>query len=157
MNDIDDLFITEIKSLKKNNKSKKKKNSNTSNSTARKNITKHKKKKNKRDKIKSVCDKERHVAPPPKKIYKGRRKIEIEYIPDKTRRCTTRSKRMVGLMKKARELHVLTNDNVFLYVMPTEGNVSRIRSFIGGDLNLLHLHVKKDIKELRKKNKSSKK
>jgi len=44
----------------------------------------------------------------------GRRKINIEFIQDKSRRHITFSKRKAGIMKKAYELSTLTGTQVLL-------------------------------------------
>ncbi|KAK4509414.1 Ubiquitin-conjugating enzyme E2 1 [Mucor velutinosus] len=53
----------------------------------------------------------------------GRRKIEIEYIEDKSRRHITFSKRKAGIMKKAYELSTLTGTQVLLLVVSETGLV----------------------------------
>jgi len=60
---------------------------------------------------------------PKKKKRGGRRKINIEYIPDKNRRHITFSKRKGGLMKKAYELSTLTGTQVILLVASETGHV----------------------------------
>lgn len=47
----------------------------------------------------------------------GRRKINIEFIQDKSRRHITFSKRKAGIMKKAYELSTLTGTQVLLLGM----------------------------------------
>mmetsp|Transcript_11185 Transcript_11185/g.19086 ORF Transcript_11185/g.19086 Transcript_11185/m.19086 type:complete len:149 (-) Transcript_11185:134-580(-) len=59
---------------------------------------------------------------PPKKRG-GRRKIKIEFIPDKSRRQITFSKRKAGLMKKAYELTTLTGTQALLLVASETGHV----------------------------------
>lgn len=59
--------------------------------------------------------------PPQKK--KGRRKIEIAFIEDKSRRHITFSKRKSGIMKKAYELATLTGTQVLLLVASETGHV----------------------------------
>ncbi|SCW03919.1 LAFE_0H01926g1_1 [Lachancea fermentati] len=59
-------------------------------------------------------------APQPQK---ERRKIEIKFIQDKTRRHITFSKRKHGIMKKAYELSVLTGTQVLLLVVSETGLV----------------------------------
>eukprot|EP01125_Pyxidicula_operculata_P001015 TRINITY_DN108_c3_g1_i1.p1 TRINITY_DN108_c3_g1~~TRINITY_DN108_c3_g1_i1.p1 ORF type:complete len:272 (-),score=64.85 TRINITY_DN108_c3_g1_i1:305-1120(-) len=54
---------------------------------------------------------------------RGRRKIKIEYIKDKSRRHITFSKRKAGIMKKAYELAVLTGTQVLLLVASETGHV----------------------------------
>lgn len=54
---------------------------------------------------------------------KGRRKIEIKYIEDKTRRQITFSKRKAGLMKKAYELSTLTGTQILVLVTSETGHV----------------------------------
>jgi len=58
---------------------------------------------------------------PPKKA--GRRKINIEFIEDKSRRHITFSKRKAGIMKKAYELSTLTGTQVLLLVASETGHV----------------------------------
>lgn len=53
----------------------------------------------------------------------GRRKIEIRYIDDKSRRHITFSKRKAGIMKKAYELSTLTGTQVLLLVASETGHV----------------------------------
>lgn len=53
----------------------------------------------------------------------GRRKIEIRYIDDKSRRHITFSKRKAGIMKKAYELSTLTGTQVLLLVASQTGHV----------------------------------
>ena len=53
----------------------------------------------------------------------GRRKIKIEFIPDKSRRQITFSKRKAGLMKKAYELTTLTGTQALLLVASETGHV----------------------------------
>ncbi|KAJ1918160.1 transcription factor of the MADS box [Mycoemilia scoparia] len=53
----------------------------------------------------------------------GRRKINIEYIEDKSRRHITFSKRKTGIMKKAFELSTLTGTQVLLIVVSETGLV----------------------------------
>lgn len=54
---------------------------------------------------------------------KERRKIEIKFIQDKSRRHITFSKRKAGIMKKAYELSVLTGTQVLLLVVSETGLV----------------------------------
>mmetsp|Transcript_2586 Transcript_2586/g.2892 ORF Transcript_2586/g.2892 Transcript_2586/m.2892 type:complete len:118 (-) Transcript_2586:99-452(-) len=54
---------------------------------------------------------------------KGRRKIEITFIEDKSRRHITFSKRKAGIMKKAYELATLTGTQVLLLVASETGHV----------------------------------
>eukprot|EP01137_Pigoraptor_chileana_P022089 Opistho-2@86609 len=54
---------------------------------------------------------------------KGRRKINIEFIDDKSRRHITFSKRKAGIMKKAYELSTLTGTQVLLLVASETGHV----------------------------------
>lgn len=54
---------------------------------------------------------------------KGRRKIRIEYIDDKSKRQITFSKRKSGLMKKAYELTTLTGTQALLLVASETGHV----------------------------------
>ncbi|KAH3767125.1 solute carrier family 35 member F6 [Pelomyxa schiedti] len=58
---------------------------------------------------------------PQKKL--GRRKINIEFIEDKSRRHITFSKRKAGIMKKAYELSTLTGTQVLLLVASETGHV----------------------------------
>jgi len=53
----------------------------------------------------------------------GRRKIQIEFIEDKSRRHITFSKRKAGIMKKAYELSTLTGTQVLLLVASETGHV----------------------------------
>jgi len=53
----------------------------------------------------------------------GRRKIQIEFIENKSRRHVTFSKRKAGLIKKAYELSTLTGTQVLLLVASETGNV----------------------------------
>lgn len=53
----------------------------------------------------------------------GRRKIQIEYIKEKSRRHITFSKRKAGIMKKAYELSTLTGTQVLLLVASETGHV----------------------------------
>jgi len=53
----------------------------------------------------------------------GRRKINIEFIEDKSRRHITFSKRKAGIMKKAYELSALTGTQVLLLVASETGHV----------------------------------
>ncbi|OBA20677.1 SRF-TF-domain-containing protein [Metschnikowia bicuspidata var. bicuspidata NRRL YB-4993] len=57
------------------------------------------------------------------KQQKERRKIEIKFIQDKSRRHITFSKRKAGIMKKAYELSVLTGTQVLLLVVSETGLV----------------------------------
>lgn len=57
------------------------------------------------------------------KAQKERRKIEIKFIQDKSRRHITFSKRKAGIMKKAYELSVLTGTQVLLLVVSETGLV----------------------------------
>lgn len=59
----------------------------------------------------------------PKKKKGGRRKIDIEYIPDKNRRHITFSKRKGGLMKKAYELSTLTGTQMIVICASETGHV----------------------------------
>ncbi|CDS08761.1 Putative MADS box transcription factor Mcm1 [Lichtheimia ramosa] len=59
----------------------------------------------------------------PSKRSGGRRKINIEYIQDKSKRHITFSKRKAGLMKKAYELSTLTGTQVLLLVVSETGLV----------------------------------
>lgn len=54
---------------------------------------------------------------------KGRRKIDIKFIEDKTRRQITFSKRKAGLMKKAYELSTLTGTQILVLVTSETGHV----------------------------------
>jgi hypothetical protein len=62
-------------------------------------------------------------SPKPRKVRKGRRKIAIEFIEDKSRRHITFSKRKTGIMKKAYELATLTGTQVLLLVASETGHV----------------------------------
>ncbi|KAL4984403.1 SRF-type transcription factor (DNA-binding and dimerization domain)-domain-containing protein [Aspergillus falconensis] len=57
------------------------------------------------------------------KTGRERRKIEIKFIQDKSRRHITFSKRKAGIMKKAYELSVLTGTQVLLLVVSETGLV----------------------------------
>lgn len=57
------------------------------------------------------------------KVSRERRKIEIKFIEDKSRRHITFSKRKAGIMKKAYELSVLTGTQVLLLVVSETGLV----------------------------------
>mmetsp|Transcript_25956 Transcript_25956/g.28861 ORF Transcript_25956/g.28861 Transcript_25956/m.28861 type:complete len:250 (+) Transcript_25956:63-812(+) len=57
------------------------------------------------------------------KKKKGRRKIEIAFIEEKSRRHITFSKRKAGIMKKAYELATLTGTQVLLLVASETGHV----------------------------------
>ncbi|KAL7671682.1 hypothetical protein ACOME3_006583 [Neoechinorhynchus agilis] len=57
------------------------------------------------------------------KKTRGRVKIEMCLIADKSRRATTFSKRKAGLMKKAYELATLTGTEVMLLVASETGHV----------------------------------
>ncbi|KAL2017050.1 hypothetical protein VTK56DRAFT_2662 [Thermocarpiscus australiensis] len=57
------------------------------------------------------------------KAGRERRKIEIKFISDKSRRHITFSKRKAGIMKKAYELSVLTGTQVLLLVVSETGLV----------------------------------
>ncbi|KAG4303198.1 hypothetical protein PCK1_000536 [Pneumocystis canis] len=57
------------------------------------------------------------------KVNRERRKIEIKFIEDKSRRHITFSKRKAGIMKKAYELSVLTGTQVLLLVVSETGLV----------------------------------
>ncbi|GAA5843052.1 hypothetical protein JCM11251_002717 [Rhodosporidiobolus azoricus] len=54
---------------------------------------------------------------------KGRKRISISYIEDKTKRSVTFTKRKSGLMKKAYELSTLTNTNVAVVIVSESGNI----------------------------------
>ena len=54
---------------------------------------------------------------------KGRQKLDIQYIEDKSRRHTTFSKRKKGLLKKAYELQELTHSNVLLIIASETGHI----------------------------------
>jgi pheromone receptor transcription factor len=58
-----------------------------------------------------------------RKSGRERRKIEIKFISDKSRRHITFSKRKAGIMKKAYELSVLTGTQVLLLVVSETGLV----------------------------------
>jgi len=57
------------------------------------------------------------------KKTRGRVKIEIKFIEDKQKRCTTFSKRKAGLMKKSHELATLTGSQVMVLVASETGHV----------------------------------
>jgi len=57
------------------------------------------------------------------KKTRGRVKINIEFIQDKQKRCTTFSKRKAGLMKKSHELATLTGSQVMVLVASETGHV----------------------------------
>merc|ERR1712137_30357 len=65
---------------------------------------------------------EEPTEPAPKKRG-GRRKIKIEFIPNKSRRQITFSKRKAGLMKKAYELTTLTGTQALLLIASETGHV----------------------------------
>jgi len=58
-----------------------------------------------------------------KPVRRGRRKIKIEFIKDKSRRHITFSKRKGGIMKKAYELTTLTGTQALLLVASETGHV----------------------------------
>jgi len=60
---------------------------------------------------------------PEKSKKGGRRKINIEFIENKSRRHVTFSKRKTGLIKKAYELSTLTGTQVLLLIASETGNV----------------------------------
>ena len=60
----------------------------------------------------------------------GRRKIALKAIEDKSSRQVTFSKRRSGLMKKARELSVLCDVEIALFVFSGRG---RLYEFCSGD------------------------
>ena len=62
------------------------------------------------------------ATPTPQKRT-GRRKINIEFIEEKSRRHITFSKRKAGIMKKAYELSTLTGTQVLLLVASETGHV----------------------------------
>lgn len=69
---------------------------------------------------------------------KGRRKIKIEFIPEKTRRQITFSKRKSGLMKKVYELTTLTGTQALLLLASETGHVysfatPKLQSIITGE------------------------
>jgi len=57
------------------------------------------------------------------KKTRGRVKIDIEFMKDKQKRCTTFSKRKSGLMKKSYELATLTGSQVMVLVASETGHV----------------------------------
>jgi len=76
------------------------------------------------DQIPSPETKSSSPTPTPHSEKKaGRRKINIEFIEDKSRRHITFSKRKAGLMKKAYELSTLTGTQVLLLVASETGHV----------------------------------
>ncbi len=56
-------------------------------------------------------------------MTKGRRKIDIKYIREKSRRHITFSKRKAGIVKKAHELATLTGTDVLLLIASEAGTV----------------------------------
>jgi MADS-box transcription factor len=70
-----------------------------------------------------VADDDDDDEPSGGKQQKERRKIEIKFIQDKSRRHITFSKRKAGIMKKAYELSVLTGTQVLLLVVSETGLV----------------------------------
>ncbi|ODV60449.1 SRF-TF-domain-containing protein, partial [Ascoidea rubescens DSM 1968] len=66
---------------------------------------------------------EEESAPTGGRQPKERRKIDIKFIQDKSRRHITFSKRKAGIMKKAYELSVLTGTQVLLLVVSETGLV----------------------------------
>lgn len=58
-----------------------------------------------------------------KRRGRGRRRIKIEYIPEKSRRQITFSKRKGGLMKKAYELSTLTGTQILVLITSESGHV----------------------------------
>lgn len=58
-----------------------------------------------------------------KPVKRGRRKIKIEYIKDKSKRHITFSKRKGGIMKKAYELTTLTGTQALLLIASETGHV----------------------------------
>ena len=63
-------------------------------------------------------DQDSSINSPDRSRTKERRKIQIKFIENKTRRHVTFSKRKYGIMKKAFELSVLTGTQVLLLVVP---------------------------------------
>lgn len=68
----------------------------------------------------------------------GRRKIRIEYIPDKNRRHITFSKRKHGIMKKAYEISTLCGTQTLLIIASETGHVytfatAKMQPLIGRD------------------------
>jgi len=63
------------------------------------------------------------ASPRPGVKRAGKRKINIEFIEDKSRRHITFSKRKAGIMKKAYELSTLTGTQVLLLVASETGHV----------------------------------
>ncbi|KAH8919056.1 SRF-TF-domain-containing protein, partial [Atractiella rhizophila] len=59
----------------------------------------------------------------PGKEPPSRRRIDIEYVQDRSRRHITFSKRKAGIMKKAFELSVLTGTQVLLLIVSESGLV----------------------------------
>lgn len=70
-----------------------------------------------------INDNDTSLSPSVKGDSKERRKIEIKFIENKTRRHVTFSKRKHGIMKKAFELSVLTGTQVLLLVVSETGLV----------------------------------
>ncbi|KAI3924856.1 hypothetical protein MKW98_031107 [Papaver atlanticum] len=54
----------------------------------------------------------------------GRRKIEIRYIEDITKREATYSNRRSGILKKANDITILCNAQVFLIMFPKSGKIA---------------------------------
>ena len=68
-------------------------------------------------------DQDSSINSPDRSRTKERRKIQIKFIENKTRRHVTFSKRKYGIMKKAFELSVLTGTQVLLLVVSETGLV----------------------------------
>ena len=73
-----------------------------------------------------------------KRTSRGKQKIDIKFMEEKSRRFTTFSKRKTGLMKKAYELAALTNAQVLLLVASETGHVytfatKKLQSMISSD------------------------
>ena len=80
------------------------------------------------DEVQSVRDAPRHIPNPAG--GKGRSKITIEYIQDEKVRHRVFHRRKAGLLKKLKELHILTGSDMMLIVKACNGSVV---SFATGD------------------------
>lgn len=77
---------------------------------------------NQSKKRKNTSEYDEDIEPPLKK-KQGRRKIEIEFIQNKSRRQITFSKRKAGILKKAYELTTLTGTQALLLITSETGHV----------------------------------
>lgn len=59
----------------------------------------------------------------------GKKKIEIKYIKDDKKRCSTFKKRKFGLLKKAKELSILCGANVHITMKNIETNLSEKNNY----------------------------